>query len=182
MTAVDYEANPKVRSNVAEVKEHRGSPKALAAYKSINRRLAQDNAVGSLSEVSTEVLRFPGREEPEPREYGPILQRGGRTDTVPVHIQDHEVVYPCHAKRDLARELTRHLLREETVRVHGMGSWKRTEDGEWHLSRFNINHFERLDDKPLPDVVDELQGIHSRSEWAEMSDARKELESLRRGD
>ena len=140
----------------------------------MNGRLANDHATGSLKiPEGTELIRFPGREQPQPQSFGAFNQSGaldgvpirigGKDATVPVHLQDGEIIHVCHADRPMARRLAEHLF-EATLRVEGNGRWERDADGEWLLKRFKIVDFKVLDKRPLSEVVDRLRGVEG-SEW-----------------
>jgi hypothetical protein len=63
--SVDYEAVPKVKHRTTAVRRGDASQDAQRAFKTLNRLLREDNAVGSLREkgASAVVLKFPGRLE-----------------------------------------------------------------------------------------------------------------------
>lgn len=189
---IENEAYPKVQTRLAtiNVMEDEGPEEALRAIKAIDARLAADNAVGHLyAEGGAEIIHFPGCEKPKPLTFGAFSQEGsldgvlikvgGRDATVPVHLQEGQLVHICNANRDLARELAPHLF-GETLRVHGTGRWERDADGQWALKRFNIAHFEVLDDAPLTELVGRLRQIPGNG-WKDMEDPYSELKQLRQG-
>ena len=158
--------------------------------KSIDDRLAEDDATATLRQSDgAEVLRFPGRERREPPTLGPfrqgqdgcfdgiLIRVGGKDDTVSVHLQDGDLIHTCNATREMARRLAPHLF-GGTISVQGNGRWKRDADGNWVLLRFDIKHFEVLDDTPLPKVVGELREVPG-SGWARIKDPLTELRHLR---
>ena len=111
-----------------------------------------------------------------------LIRVGGKDDTVPVHLQDGDVIHSCNATRDMARLLAPHLY-NGTIRVTGNGRWKRDAEGHWILLRFDIKDFEVLDDRPLPELVEQLRGVPG-SGWrcvkyplAELCRLRDEAES-----
>ena len=157
-------------------------------YRTIDERLAEDGASGSLRGSSgAETLRFPGHERPRPPVFGPfrqdgcfdgmLIRVGGKDDTVPVHLQDGDAIHSCNATREMARRLAPHLY-NGTIRVLGNGRWKRDAEGHWILLRFDIKDFEVLDDRPLPDLVRELRAVPG-SGWREVEDPLAELHRLR---
>jgi hypothetical protein len=185
---IDDVALPKVRERVTGVRLGSAPPEAMRAFRQMNKRLKDDNSIGLLSEDSdVEILRFPGKETEEPVTYGPFNQEGtldgkvimvgGKTDPVPVHIQQGERIYICTTKRDLASELGHHMFQCE-VRVRGTGRWTREADGAWTMHRFTIQSFELLDDQPLSAVVAKLRDVPG-SGWKAVSDPWSELIGMR---
>lgn len=188
---IEDDALPRVRDRVQSVRRGQGPADAMKAFDQANKRLKQDNAVGTLSEAGdAEIIRFPGRDMPEPVTFGAFNQEGtldgkvilvgGRSDPVPVHIQQGRTIYNCQAKRDIASALGRHLFQSE-LRVRGEGRWSREADGTWTLLRFTIHSFEILEDEPLSAVVGRLREI-SGSGWVDRDDPWSEIMDLRRQD
>lgn len=187
---IEHEAAPKVQRRLQAVARDDAPEDAAKAFKALNRRLADDNATASLCEDGgAEVIRFPGREQPQPLTFGAFNQTGtldgqlvrigGRDDTAWVHLQDRDTVHVCNARRDLARRLARYLY-ADTLRVHGQGRWERDAEGTWILKRFTITDFDVLDDAPLSDAVERLREVEG-SAWTEVDDPHAELEQLRNG-
>lgn len=163
-------------------------PDIAKCYRGIDNRLAEDDASGSLrGSDGAEILRFPGRERSEPPNFGPfrqdgffdgmLIRVGGKDDTVPVHLQDGDVIHNCNATREMARRLAGHLF-DGTIRVSGNGRWKRDSEGRWVLLRFDIKDFEVLDDTQLPEVVQQLREVPG-SGWPEIENPVDELRRLR---
>jgi hypothetical protein len=185
--SVDYEAVPKVKHRTTAVRRGDASQDAQRAFKTLNRLLREDNAVGSLREkgASAVVLKFPGRLEPEEkftaiRQYGSIdgvINRiGGKDDTVHVSLEmDGKQVSGCYTTRAVAKDL-RHVL-FDTVRLFGRGKWSRDGGGNWSLDEFKIEGFEPLKEAPLSQVLAELRSIPT--EWTDESYA--QLQAIRRG-
>jgi hypothetical protein len=178
---VDWEALPKVMDRANAVKNNEGPEEAKKAKAALERRLADDNASGAeLQRASTgaRVLYFRGRDErlTEP-EYGPFNQPGqltgtvivigGKNDPVSVHLQDGERIYFCHAKRDVARQLARHMF-GAPVRVRGVGRWFRNRDGTWEMRGFRIADFVELDPASLREVLNGMRAI--KAGWRDIPD------------
>lgn len=178
---VDSEDVPKVEDRIKTVKRGEGPPDVLKAFRSLDSKLAKDNAVGSLLDVGgAKIITFPGRDRPKPLEYGAFRQRaplqgilvriGGKDETAHALIQDGDVYYAnCVLKRDLARRLAPHLF-GRPVRLHGTGRWNRDPDGEWELLQFSVESFDVLDDEPLSDVVGKLRSMLPEQEPSGMLD------------
>ncbi len=189
---VDKESAARVQERMCAIKptKDEGDAKALRAYKSLDRRLAEDNAVGFLcGPGGAEIIRFPGREKPAPLTFGPfrqagnldgvLIKLGGRDDTVPVHLEEEGTVHICNATRNVARQLSPHLF-GPTLRVQGTGRWRRDAEGAWILDRFDIENFETLDEAPLGDVIERLRRIPGNG-WKTLADPYAELQRLRKG-
>ena len=189
---LDRESYPKVsvRISTINVTEGEGPEDALRAFKAIDRRLAEDNAVGHLyADDGAELIHFPGCEKAKPLTFGAfnqpgsldglLIKIGGKDETVPVHLLEGNVTYICNATREMARRLAPHLF-AATLRVHGTGRWERNAEGAWNLKRFNITDFEVLEDAPLSAVVKCLRQVPGNG-WKEIDDPYAELQRLRQG-
>src|SRR4029077_2271870 len=120
-----------VRDRIHAVKMKDAPDDALKAARSIDRRLAEDNAIGTLHDpVGGKLLRFPGRELLKKLVFGPIAQPGifqgvpirvgGEGDPVPVHLEDGKEKYIVYARRSVAKEIAQYLF-SAIVRVEGTG-------------------------------------------------------------
>ncbi len=185
---IEDDAAPRVKERVNRVRRGDGPGDAMKAFRETNKRLKADNSVGTLTgDGEAEIIRFPGREMEEPVVFGPFNQEGtldgkvimvgGKSDPVPVHLEQGATVYICQAKRDIARTLGRYLFQSE-LRVRGEGRWTREADGTWTLNRFTIYSFEVLDDEPLSAVVAKLREIPG-SGWQDVDDPWSELTGMR---
>ena len=189
---IGRESVPKVRARLStiNVAEGEGPEDALRAFRAIDRRLAEDNAVGHLYQNDgAEIIHFPGGENTKPLTFGAfnqpgsldglLIKIGGKDETVPVHLQEGNIVHICNATREMARRLAPQLF-TSTLRVHGTGRWERDAEGTWNLRRFSITDFQVLEDAPLSAVVTRLREVPG-SGWKEMDDPYAELRRLRQG-
>lgn len=184
---VEPEAVPEVRKRIQAIVRHDAPADVAAAFKALNRHLANDNAIGSLQEGDGPVVRFPGRERPQPLSFGAfnepgvldgvLIRVGGRDDTVPVHLRDGDSIHVCNATREMAKRLAVYY-EGSTLRVHGEGRWERDAVGNWVMKRFNIAGFEELDDAPLSEVVGQLRDVEG-SGWNDVENPPAELQRLR---
>ena len=121
-------------------------------------------------------------------EYGPfkedgvlegvVIKVGGKGETVPIWLQDNQQVHRCGARRPLARKIAKHYDRG-IMRVKGTGTWMRLANGAWLMKSFEIRDFELLDEAPLTEVINRLQGIEG-ADWGD--DPVGDLMRLRSGD
>jgi hypothetical protein len=183
---VEWEAAPKVAERIRAVKLSEAPPDAMKAYREIDQRLASDNAIGSLTvPLQGNIIEFPGRSRPTSASYGPFSQPGvfdgipimigGKTDPVPVHLEEGDVIHLCHASRAIAKRLAAHLF-VSVVRVIGNGRWHRDPDGIWVMDRFNITDFSLLRDETLGEAVSRLRIAAGNPE---PEDVLAELENIR---
>jgi hypothetical protein len=186
---VEWEAEPKIRERLREVKYREAPPSALDAARNIDRRLAEDNAKGTLlGPDGSNVIVFPGRDRNKQLVYGPISQRGvfqgvpikigGEKDPVPVHLEDNSGKHIVWARRPLAKELAEFLF-SAVVRVEGTGRWIRHADGEWELLAFNADTFRLIEDADIRKNIAQLRAIPAK--WKSLEDPLAELEKIRRG-
>ncbi len=190
VSKVDDEAIPKVNSRVSLARMGDGPTDAIKAIKNINRKLHEDNTTGRLYEgTSAEIIKFPGREAIEERNFGAVTQQGsldgtvvrvgGTKETVYVHLQSSHNIYSCLSSRFIAKQLAEYLFTGE-VRVFGVGRWIRSETGVWDVDRFQVDRFQPLDDRPLSAILADLRSIPG-SEWPSVEDPWAELDRLRNG-
>lgn len=188
--AVDYDAYPKVEARVAEVEEGRGTVESIAAFRSINRRLAEDNTFASYNRVDGgQLLHFPGVTSPKALVVAPVKQAstidgvvlrvGGKVEggKVPVQIGSDDVAHLCVASISLSKELAGFYLEAER-RFHGVGHWHRDDEAGWTLKKFEIQSHEPLDPTPLTKLVEKLHEVPSDLQggdaWAELKRLREE--------
>ena len=186
---VQREAVPKDDERLNRVKVGEGPSEARRAVREIDTMLREDNASGVLlDQDGAEIIPFPGSRRVVEQPYGPfnqpgtidgvVIRVGGRTKSVPVHLldrQENEII--GHATREVARELAKHIFGAE-IRVVGSGRWYRDHDGNWQMRNFTITSFERLDNRPLKEVVADLQNVEG--DWHKLEDPWAELARIRR--
>ena len=186
---VDSEAFPKVIERLRLVKTGTGPSEAQHAATEIDKKLAADNTSGVLMEATgAEIIPFPGVNRLTEPEFGPfneagsidgiVFRVGGQTKMVPVLLQTRIGYEPhCHATRDIARELAKHIFGPE-LRCSGIGRWYRDKAGKLEMRNFTISDFTILDSRPLPEVLAELHAVEG-SGWRDIADPWSELSSLR---
>jgi hypothetical protein len=191
---IAFTAFPKVQERTAAVRDGIAPAEAMNAYRSINRRLSQDNTYATYAAVDAPlgvVLDFPGIRAPKPIEILPVEQPGqlvgvlqgvgGRSINdarVPVFIDTGDTVHACVASRATAKELGPFILGEER-RFEGSATWQRDQDGAWTLKRFVIKHHEPIETRRLTEVVEHLRSVPSglaelRDPWGEIMRSRDE--------
>jgi hypothetical protein len=191
---VDADEEFRVTTQIQNAARGSGPHNANEAYKRLDSRLREDNAVGGISNASknAQIIEFPGRKVDLPQAYGPIRERaslvgvlkrvGGFDESIPVHLQRADgVIFYCEAAPGLAKDLI--LLYERTIRIHGIATYSRGKEGLWKLEKFKIQSF---DPEPLTDdsfalTLEKLRAIPG-NEWNEIDDPLEELRKLRHGE
>ncbi|PZV35970.1 hypothetical protein [Mesorhizobium kowhaii] len=182
---IEKEAIPKVRDRARSVMRHDAPAEAQRAYRSINKLLKEDNAVGSLKEPKGVLLHFPGRED-KVEKYPPIRQHGtfdgklvavgGGTD-VHVRLESEGTVVAGFTTSDrrLGKELAKHF--DDVVRLVGWASWSRDADGKWTMTGFRIESFKSLRSASLSEALGELRALPVQFD----DGAYQELDAVRSG-
>jgi len=183
---IDAPDVPKVKSRIRAVRANDAPPDAMRAYRSIDDRLARDNARGSLvGPLHTDLIEFPGRDrlrEIQPFSQpgtidGIVMAVGGRDNPPTVHLQDEGKTHVCHASRGLIRRIAPHIY-GSPVRVTGIGRWERNQNGDWILARFTIHDFLQLVDAPLEILIHDIRS-EGTSHWGDSENPLGDLETSR---
>jgi hypothetical protein len=186
---IDATDVPKVQERIDAVRASDAPQDAMRAYRSIDDRLARDNARASLINpaMRSNLIEFPGRDrlkeiQPFSQEGtldGVIVTMGGRDNPPTIHLVDEGRTYVCHANRELVRRMARHIY-GSPVRVSGLGRWERNQIGEWTLTRFKIRDFVTLRDTPLAEVLETIRS-ESFSQWGQSDAPLDDLAKIRHG-
>jgi hypothetical protein len=190
---VDAEEEARIENQVKLSQRGMGPHDANLAYKRIDNRLIEDEAIGGLVNMTTKakVIEFPGRTRDLPQAYGPIREKaslvgevkrvGGFGDTIPVHLQRADgVIFYCEADEMIAKQLA--PLYRQTLRVHGLATYSRGKEGLWKLDNFKIQSFdENLSDDSFSATIEKLRAVPG-SEWNEVADPLEELRKIRHGE
>lgn len=186
---IEPEAVPKVEERLRQVRTGDGPKEARRAAAEIDRRLAADNASGVLKEeTGAEILPFLGIDRFVEPEFGPfnepgsldgvVIRVGGQRQKVPIHLETRTGFEThCETTREIAKELGKLLFGPE-IRCIGVGRWHRDGTGSWGMRNFTISQFSVLDDRPLSEVVSDLQAVQGNG-WRELDDPWAELAEFR---
>lgn len=168
---VDAVDAPKVETRLHQVRLGSGPKEAIAAHQQIEDLLANDNALGTLTDLTSEkvVVPFAGRNRERKLVFPPfrqdtvvqgqIVSIGGRDDTAHATLQDGNIFHTnIHMRRDLARELAP-LLYGPIIRLYGNGRFERQNDGVWKVLDFRVDRYDRLREDPLTDVLASIRKI-----------------------
>jgi len=170
-TAVDPVDAPKVDARLNGVRLGDGPKDAMAGKQALEDLLANDNAVGTLTEGDSDrvVVPFIGRNRVKPLTFPPfredtsidgqLVSIGGRDITAHAILQDGDVY---HAGVTMPRELARglgKLLYGPPLRMHGNGRFERQADGVWKMTDFRVDRVEMLDGRPLHEVLEAVRSI-----------------------
>lgn len=194
--AIDQPAIRNVMQRIASIEQGDMPDDLQKAYESLDKRLAHDNATGSLKSylgedrVGATVVRFLGRARPVPPDFGVIRQQGS-LDGILLSIGNREIsAREAHVilqdrnrthtginiSQKLAKSIAKHLYAH--VRLHGAGSWKRDEKGDWKLQRFRVDSFEVLNDATLREALQDVRDVQG-SGWLDIGDPNALLEYWR---
>ncbi len=191
---VDADEESRVTHQIQSAARGMAPRDANAAYKRLDDRLREDQAVGNIVNVSkkAKVLDFPGKTLDLPQEYGPIKEKasivgklmriGGFDETMPVHLKRaDDVIFYCDTSALVAEQLAPFLFKN--IRVHGQATYSRGKEGAWKLDRFKIQSYDPdpLNDESFSVIMDKLRAIPG-SEWNEVADPLEELRKLRHGE
>jgi hypothetical protein len=187
VTKIDYQAVPRVKQRLLEVRQRNAPAEAMKAFERIDSRLAQDNATGRIEAAGIDnVIEFPGILRFKAI-VGPVYQTkeidgvpiavGGRNDPVSVHLQEGDRILICNARRELAKRIAAHIF-TDVIRAQGHGRWHQDEDQIWVMDWFVIDDFRVLEPAPLSQVVSRLRSI-TGSDLENLRDPYWELSSLR---
>ncbi|MER8846908.1 hypothetical protein [Mesorhizobium australicum] len=91
---------------------------------------------------------------------GQLIRVGGAGDDAALQVQDLQgkILSGFTAKRGMAKDLAAHLW--EPVRLHGIGLWERTGDGQWLLERMQVQSFEPIEDEDANLVLERLRSLN----------------------
>lgn len=185
--AMRHDVAVKARHHAREVAEGGGSARRREAYHSIRRMVAQDGGKPAVLKAprGAIILKFLSVDigldqvinalrQPTSIE-GTLVRIGGIGENAQLLIQDMDgrVIAGCTASRTVAQAMA-HLI-YHPIRVSGIGSWHRTEEGKWEVARLHVQTFEPLDEAELEDVVAKLQGLNVS--WPE--DTIDQLQAIR---
>jgi len=189
---VDEPAHSHVRARIASVGTGLGPDDAMKAYNAIDRKLAADKATGKIVDVASgNVIKFPGRERPQPIHYGTftetltlqgkLISLQGADDTKHAQLEDGDRKYTRLQSRnlELMERLKHHLW--GNVRLHGRGRFERLEDGTWDMKAFNIDDFDVLGRDTFADTIAKLRAVPNGLKvdddvWQSVADDRLEDE------
>jgi hypothetical protein len=155
------------RASAAAVRMGRGTNRQRSAYIQIREMVKMDGGVpASLKDRTGTILDFPPMPEAtgtisgvrQASSYDAILIRvGGVADNIPLLMEDlsGEILSGFSAPKVIAKTMAPLLF--EPLRVTGIGSWERSADGVWKLSKMLIQSFEPLGDETLADVFQKLR-------------------------
>ncbi len=189
VVAVEPVAYPKLRKRADAVRSGDGPAHILQARRAIEDDLLADNAdyADLVDDHGIRILHFAGRTRTGEPEYGPFPQLGtldgvpivvgGKGDLVPVHVQSHDQVHNCLAKRELAKNIGMHLF-TTPLRVSGIGRWFRDREGGWTMKSFRIHEYKQLRSESPAEATRRLQSIDAG--WKERSNPLGDLAALRK--
>jgi hypothetical protein len=155
------------REEAAAVRTGSGTTKQRNAYNQIREMVKKDGGIpATLKDRTGVILNFPPPSEGidtvsgvrQASSFdGSLIRVGGVGETVPLQMQDlgGELFSNFSAPKAIAKAMAPRLF--EPLRVSGIGSWDRSAEGKWKLSKMLIQSFEPLGDETLADVFQKLR-------------------------
>lgn len=169
--AIDPVDAPKVEARLNGVRLGDGPKDAIAGKLALEELLANDNALGTLTESATGrvVVPFVGRNRLKPLAFPPfredtaidgqLVSIGGRDATAHATLQDGAIFHVgVSMGRELARDLAG-LLYGPPIRLHGNGRFERQPDGVWKMTDFRVSRVEKLDSRPIGEALEAVRAV-----------------------
>ncbi len=186
--AVAANAQHAVAERLALVGTAQAPEELRQPYSKVNDFLREDGGSAVLKlKGGARVVAFPGCKTPLAEEVviheagtldGVVIRVGGKDETVPVWLLgENDEKLQCNSSRQIAKELALHLF-GSTVRVSGLGKWRRNSQRVWQLEQFDVKSWETLDGKPLEQMVTELREVPGNG-WTELQDPQAEWRRIR---
>lgn len=170
-TAIDTVDAPKVEARLHGVRIGEAPKDALAGKQDLENLLANDNAIGTLTEADTDrvVVPFVGRNRPKVLTFPPfredtfvdgqLVSIGGRDSTAHATLQDGDQYHVgVTMRRELARKLAK-LLYGPTLRMHGNGRFERQANGVWRMTDLRVDRYDILDDLPVREALETVRNV-----------------------
>lgn len=186
---VEQEDIPKVGERLAKVNSNEAPTDITRHIKALNDLLRADNAKATLKRGRAQIIKFPGCEMPVVQRIGPVkeygelegmvISVGGKDNTKHIRLIGHdgEQYKLTTSSIELAKELGNNLFGH--VRVTGMGTWYRNEDGAWELDNFITQSCEPQEDNSLIEAVAALRDVEG-DDWKTLPDPLAAWRELRR--
>ena len=189
---VSGQAERAVQVRLLQAKTLPGSPSAAQAIK-VGQVLARDGFRAELLDRgNNKILEFNSGVAANESMKEVVVQDSGTVDGVVVGIEGADDTVHVRLRdmngeecrvilRDLsqARELARRF-RDQPIRMHVHGTWKRTADGVWTPNKLYADTFEDLDVSSALEVFERLRAIPGNG-WADTDDPEMAWRGLREG-
>lgn len=185
--AMRHDIAVKARHNAREVAQGGGSVRRREAFDRIRHMVSEDGGKPAVLKEpkGAVILKFPSVDigqdqviqslrQPTSIE-GTLMRVGGIAENAQLLIQEMNgtVIAGCTASRSVAQAMAPLIYR--AIRVSGIGTWHRTEEGKWAITRLHVQTFEALDESELEDVVAKLRAVNVR--WP--ADSIEQLQAMR---
>lgn len=185
--AMRHDVAHRARNNARAVAEGGGSANRRQAFHTIRRMVAEDGGETAVLKApkGAVILKFPSAAIGEDQVVnslrqntsieGTLVRIGGIGDNAQLLIQEMNgnVIAGSAATRPLAQEMARLIYRP--IRVNGLASWHRDEEGKWKITRLLVQSYDALDDRELEEVVAELRAV--KVQWPD--DSLEQLQAMR---
>jgi hypothetical protein len=160
------------RDRAGRIQRGDGTRKQVDAYNRIRRMVRRDardaGKPALLKSADKVVLEIPAAPDDSgvlsgirqaTSVDGQLIRVGGAGEDAALQVQDLQgrILSGFTAKRAIAKDLAKLLW--EPVRLHGIGLWERTNEGEWRLERMQVQTHERLEDEDASLVLERLRSL-----------------------
>jgi hypothetical protein len=185
--AMRHDVAHRARNNAREVAEGGGSARRREAFNNIRRMVAEDGGQTAILKAprGQVIIKFPSVDIGQDqvvhglRQHtsieGTLVRIGGIGDNAQLLIQEMngDVIAGSAASRPLAQAMARLMYR--AIRVNGVATWHRTEEGKWKISRLLVQSYDALEERELAEVVAELRAV--KVKWPD--DSLEQLQAMR---
>jgi hypothetical protein len=167
------------RRQADAVRQGRGTAAQRGAFDKIRQMVRHDGGEpANLKDRSGVILSFLPLESSDaivatvrqPTSFdGELMRIGGAGEYSAVQMRDvaGKIYSGFTASRSTAKAMCGMLF--EPLRVTGTGTWERTRNGHWNLSRMLISSFERIEDETAEEVMRRLGAV--KVAWPQDADA-----------
>jgi hypothetical protein len=185
--AMRHDVAAKARHHAREVAHGGGSQRRRDAFDTIRRMVAKDGGKPAVLRAprGQVILKFPSVDIGQDqviqflRQHtsieGTLVRLGGIGENAQLLVQElnGSIISGVIASRPLAQQMAPLIYHD--LKLSGIGTWHRNEEGKWQITRLHVQTFEPLDESSLEDVVEQLRAV--KVKWPD--DALEQLQAMR---
>jgi hypothetical protein len=165
----------RVYARVYAVRDRRAPAEAMRAFRRINDMVGEERRHAHVTFGACVILRFPGNVTSDVAPFS-LVENGTITGKLYALIeqpsgllnarirpQGGNTYVSCSADNRIGRQLRNYFL--DAVRVQGMGTWVRSENGEWLCQSLHILDVHPVIDVSLREAINALRAVDV--EWSD---------------